>query len=234
MKKFKVITRITQYIAAESREDAEKFQQSLINRGRLSLEKDGKTVVLMSRSSDVEYLRAPEDISKTRNPAEQPRPLDWVEMNKDGISAVALITKLSKRRIYYFEDRTKSYRSIEKDSWKDWVGNQKVHASYEHLIPPFVVSEAILEHEESGLLSGASSTPDSSIILKVLEKYGYEPSDYELQNGYWAENEMTMAISKHILENSSLDSTPDDNLGTIDDFDVSMSSDLPTIDEVSF
>lgn len=234
MKKFKVITRITQYISAESREDAEKYQEALVHEGKLSLEKDGKTVVLMSRAADVEYLQAPEDISKTRNPVEQPRALDWIEISQDGMSMIALVTKLSKRRIYYFEALTKSYRSIEKEAWSKWVENHTIHPSYEQTIPPFIVGEAIREHEERGLLTGMASSPDSSIILKVLEKYGYEPSDYELQNGYWAENEMTRAISQHIMENSENEPTPDDGLGTIDDFDIAISDDLPTIDEVSF
>jgi len=234
MKKFKVITRITQYISAESREDAEKFQESLIRQGKLSLEKDGKTVVLMSRSSDVNYLQAPEDISKTRDPIEQPRTLDWIEISQDGMSMIALVTKLSKRRVYYFEALTRSYRSMEKDAWRKWVENHTIHPSYEHSIPPFIISEAIREHEERGLLAGMSSSPDSGIILKVLEKYGYEPTDYELQNGYWAENEMTRAISQHILDNSSDVDAPNDGLGTIDDFDIAISDDLPTIDEVSF
>lgn len=234
MKKFKVITRITQYISAESKEDAEKFQESLIRDGKLSLEKDGKTVVLMSRLSDVDYLPAPEDISKTRDPIEQPRTLDWVEISQDGMSMVALVTKLSKRRVYYFEALTRSYRSIEKDAWKPWVEHHIIHPSYEHSLPPFILSEGIREHEELGLLASAVSSPDSSIILKVLEKYGYEPTDHELQNGYWAENEMTRAISQHILDNASDIAAPDDGLGTLDDFNIAISDNLPTIDEVSF
>ena len=42
------------------------------------------------------------------------------------------------------------------------------------------------------------------------------------------------AISQHILENSSDDVAANDGLGTIDDFDIALSDDLPTIDEVSF
>lgn len=234
MKKFKVITRITQYISAESKQDAEQFQELLIQQGKLSLAKDGQTVVLMSRFNNVDYLQAPEDISKTRDPVEHPRMLDWVEIAQDGMSMIALVTKLSKRRVYYFEALTRSYRSIEKDAWKTWVENHTIHPSYEHTIPPFIVSEAIREHEERGLLSGMASSPDSGVILKVLEQYGYEPTDFELQNGYWAESEMTRAISQHILENTADQSTPDDGLGTLDDFNIAISDDLPTIDEVSF
>lgn len=233
MKKFKVVTRITKYISAESREDAQRFQEELIRQAKLSVEKDGKTVVLLSRSNDVEYLQAPEDISESRDPIERPRPLDWFEISDDGMSVVALVTKLTKRRVYYYEALTRTYRSIEKEAWPEWVRGHKIHPSYDMVIPPFIVGEAIREHDERGMLTGAASAPESSIILKVLEKYGYEPTDYELQNGYWAENEMVKAISKHIIENSG-DGTGAGADDEIDDWNISFSNDLPTIDEVSF
>lgn len=235
MRKFKVSTEIITYVWAESPEDAGKYQQELINQEQLTLEKDAEQSVRYSRALGVKFVEAPEDISCTRNPAEKPRPLDWLEISQDGLSTVALVKRLSKRRIYYYEAVTGTERSISREAWGRWASNHKLHPSYEKTLPPFILAEVVRLHEEKGLLSGANATPESSIILAALEKYGYEPTDWELRNGYWAENEMEKAISEHIINNSPQGATNKPNEAAATgggDFDVQFSSDLPTIDEL--
>ncbi len=230
-RKFKVTTRIVSYVWAESPEDAEKFQQQLIRKDQLSIEKNGETIVKYSRALGVPFLEAPEDISKTRNPIEKPRPLDWIEISHDGMSMVALVTKLSKRRIYYYEALTQSHRSIDRDAWARWASNHKVHPSYEETLPPFIVNEAIREHEEKNLI-GQGGQPESAIILRVLEKYGYEPTDYELRNGYWAENAMERAITEYIINKAPKGGDDGQKAAIVDEWDIQLASDVPTLDEL--
>lgn len=205
MRRFRVVTRITQFIEAESPEDAAKYMDEMLQHNEVSLEKDGETVVRFSRRDDVTYKEAPEDISKTRNPAEKPRPQDWVEVEEHGMKTIALVTRLTKRRIYYLDGLTRQERSMDKDEWLDWSQRHTLHPRYEHQLPPFIVGEAMDAHRKKGLLGEGLAQTDSSIILAVLEKYGYTPNDYEMKNGYWAENEMEKAISRHILQKSEED-----------------------------
>lgn len=232
MRKFKVSTEIVTYIWAESPQDASKHQSNLIQQEQLTLGKDAQQTVKYSRALGVKFIEAPEDISCTRNPAEKPRALDWLEISQDGLSTVALVKRMSKRRIYYYEAVTGTERSISREAWGRWSANHTIHPSYEHTLPPFILAEVIRLHEQKGLLSGANATPESSVILAVLEKYGYEPTDWELRNGYWAENEMEKAVSKHIIDNSPDGSQSPSGDGGGGDFDVQFSSDLPTIDEL--
>jgi len=205
MRRFRVVTRITQFIEAESAEDASKYVDELIKHGELTLDKDGETIVRFSRKDDVVYKEAPEDISKTRSPIEKPRPQDWVEIEEHGMKTIALVTRLSKRRIYFLDGLTKLERSLDKDQWMVWAKQHRVHARYEHVLPPFIIGEAMQTHRDKGLLGEGLAQTDSSIILAVLEKYGYTPNDYEMKNGYWAENEMEKAISMHILQKAEDD-----------------------------
>jgi len=232
MRKFKVVTRITNYIWAESPEDSRKFHEDLINKGKVTLQKDGETTVKFSRALGVQFLEAPEDISKSRDPIEKPRPLDWLEIEQDGMSLIALVTKLSKRRVYYYEALTQTQRSIDRDAWAKWAGSHKVHPSYQEKLPPFIIHECIRIHREKGLISDNGGTPDSSVILATLEKYGYEPDDYELQNGYWAENILDRELNTYILENSSK-SGESGGGDEIDEWDIQLGDDLPTLDELS-
>ena len=83
------------------------------------------------------------------------------------------------------------------------------------------------------MLSGFSATPDSSLILEILNKYGYIPDDYEVENGYWAEIYIDRALSDKILEGQDEPilrngTDGDDEFG---DFSVGFSEDLPTIDD---
>ncbi|WP_309387437.1 hypothetical protein [Cerasicoccus frondis] len=232
MRKFKVVTRITNYVWAESPEDARKFHEDLIRKGKVTLEKDGETTVKFSRALGVQFLEAPEDISKSRDPIEKPRPLDWLEIEQDGMSLIALVTKLSKRRVYYYEALTQTQRSIDRDAWAKWAGSHKVHPSYQEKLPPFIIHECVRIHREKGLISDHGGTPDSSVILATLEKYGYEPDDYELQNGYWAENILDKELNNYILETSSKagPAAPGDE---VDEWDIQLGDDLPTLDELS-
>ncbi len=231
MRKFKVVTRITNYIWAESPDDAKKFHEDLVARGKITLEKDGQTVVKYSRALGVQFIEAPEDISRSRNPIEKPRPLDWIEIRHDGMSLIALVTKLSKRRVYYYEALTQSQRSIEREAWEKWASQHIIHPSYEEQLPPFIVSEAVREHKNRGLITERGGTPESAIILSVLEKYGYEPDDYELQTGYWAENILEREVTKYIMANAK--DGDGGKAAEADEWDISFGEDVPTLDELS-
>lgn len=235
MRKYKVATQLTSYIWADSPEDAAKFHDERIRRNEISLEKDAKTETRFSRALGVKFIEAPEDISCTRNPVEKPRPRDWLEIAQDGMSLVALVTKTSKRRVYYLEALTKSERSIDRDKWASWAKNHEIHPSYEQKLPPFIIHECIRIHEEKGLIGATGGTPDSSVILEVLEKYGYEPDDYELQHGYWAENYLDRELTRHIMELSAA-AAPKDGEGqpaaaSSDPWDISLGDELPTLDD---
>ena len=234
MRKYKVSTEIVTYIWAESAEDAAKYQSELIEQEQLTLGKDAQQTVRFSRALGVKFLEAPEDISCTRNPVEAPRPLDWLEISQDGLSTVALVKRMSKRRVYYYEAVTGTERSISREAWSRWAANYTLHPSYEKILPPFIAAEAIRLHEEKGLLQGTSATPESSIILAVLEKYGYEPSDWELRNGYWAENFVEKAIAQYILEKTPAAGQPANAGGNSEAEwgDIQFSSNLPTIDDL--
>lgn len=235
MKRFRVIYRISQYITADSCEDAEKFMHELLARGVIDLRKDGETVVRVSRVMDATYLPAPEDISGKRNPAEEPRPLDWVEVREDGMATYALVTRLTKRRVYFYDALAKEFRSMEFPDWTKWACRHQIHPAYKKELPPFIISEAVREHDAKGLLRGMSATPDSSIILNVLEKYGYTPTSYEMENGYWPEIHLERAIAKVILDR--LNAAPSSKGKTYEDdepldFDIPLRKDLPTIDDL--
>lgn len=240
MKRFRVIYRISQYITADSTEAAEKFMHELLERGRIDLRRDGETVVRVSRVMDADYLPAPEDITGKRNPAQDPRPLDWVEVREDGMATYALVTRLTKRRVYFYDALARDFRSKEFPEWTAWAKKQyKIHPAYKKELPPFVIAETVREHEAKGLLRGISASPDSSIILNVLEKYGYVPSSYEMENGYWAEVALERAIAQAILDRMNATPAPYGGKGTkvFDDdepldFDIPLRKDLPTIDDL--
>ncbi len=212
---------------AESRADAMKYQEEMIQRGQLTFDKHAETEARFTFRGDKDWIEAPEDFSRTRDPIAEPRPLDWLEIEHDGMAAVALIERLSKRKIYYFEALTQSHRSIDRDVWQKWAANNTIHPGYEELLPPFIVDEAIRKHEERGLLKGMNSSPDSSLILDILDDYGYRPNEYEVENGFWPERYLENAINDYILDN-----TAEVPAGS-DEFSVSFSESLPTIDDLS-
>ena len=227
-RKFKVITRIVQYMWAESRADAIKYQEELIQRGQLTFEKHAETEARFTFRGDNDWIEAPEDFSKTRDPIDQPRPLDWLEIEHDGMAAVALVERISKRKVYYFEALTQSHRSIDKEVWQKWAASNTIHPSYEELLPDFIVEEAVRKHQERNLLSGMNASPDSSLILDILDDYGYRPNQYEVENGFWPENFLETALNDYILEHTAEVRQRGD-----DEFTISFSENLPTIDDLS-
>jgi len=232
-RKFKVTTTITQYMWASSRSDAEKFQEELIKKGKLDVMRHGETDVKYCFAGGKDFLEAPEDISQTRNPIEEPRRGDWLEIEHGDVKACALVRRLTRRKVYYYEALSKTERSVDRDRWIQWASQHNIHPSYDGIVPPFIVDEAIHAHEERGMLSGFSATPDSSLILEILDKYGYVPDDYEVENGYWAEVYIDNAISEKILSSQK---EPALRTGTggdqeFGDFAVGFSEELPTMDE---
>lgn len=235
-RKYKVVTSVTQYMWASSRSDAEKYQEELILKGKIDVLRHGVTDVKFCLTGGDNFIEAPEDISKSRNPAEEPRRGDWLEIaNSHGMSICALVRRTTRRKVYYFEGVSKSERTVDCEKWKRWAELYNVHPSYDGILPPFIVEDAINSHEERGMLGGISATPDSSLILEVLDNYGYMPDDYEVENGYWAEIYLDQAISEKILSKQSDSSS---NRGSSDqdsessDFSIGFSEELPTLDDL--
>ena len=101
-RKYKVTTSITQYMWASSREDATKYQEDLIRKGKLSALTNGETEVKFCFTGGKDFIEAPEDISQTRNPIDQPRRGDWLEIAHNEVKACALVRRLTRRKIYYY------------------------------------------------------------------------------------------------------------------------------------
>lgn len=235
MRKFKVITSVTSYIWAESREDAVKFQEILIDQGRIGWKK-ARTKAIFTRYMGPDYFEAPEDISKTRDPIINPRAQDWLEIAHEGDSMVALVTKITKRRIYYYEALTKQSRSISREGWKKWARNHIVHPCYEEKLPPFIVEETIEAHRDKGIFNSNTATPESSIILNTLETYGFTPNDWEIEHGFWAERDLERAVGDYIMQISPSAQDLEINPGADfsgDAWDIAMSDDIPTLDQLS-
>lgn len=233
-RKFKVSTTITQHMWASSRNDAEKYQEELIRKGKLDALRHGVTDVKYCFVGGDNFVEAPEDISKTRDPAEEPRRGDWIEIEHGDAKACALVRRLTRRKVYYYEALSRTQRSVDREQWQRWAQRYDIHPSYDGIVPPFIVKEAIDAHESRGMLSGFSATPDSSLILEILDKYGFVPDDYEVENGYWAEIYIDRAISDRILANhSDQDLQMGDGLSDPEsaDFSVGFSEELPTIDD---
>jgi hypothetical protein len=232
-RKYKVTTTITQYMWASSRDDAEKFQEELILKGKLDVMRDGETDVKLCFTGGRDFIEAPEDISKSRDPIEEPRRGDWLEIVQGDISACALVRRLTRRKVYYYEGLSQTERSVDRDRWQRWAGQHIIHPSYDGIVPPFIVEEAVQAHEDRGMLSGMNATPDSSLILEILDKYGYVPDDYEVENGFWAEIYIDRAISEKILT-SQKDAPARTGTGgdqEFGDFSIGFSEELPTFDD---
>lgn len=232
-RKFKVTTSITKFMWASSRKDAEKFQEELIRKGQLDVFRHGETEVKYCFTGGKDFIEAPEDISQTRNPIEEPRRGDWLEIEHGDVKACALVRRLTRRKVYYFEALSRTERSVDRDRWQQWASQHAIHPSYDGIVPPFIVEEVINSHEERGMLSGFSATPDSSLILEILDKYGYIPDDYEVENGYWAEIYIDRALSEKILADQDAPAlrTGTDGDQEFGDFSVGFSEELPTIDD---
>lgn len=233
-RKYKVTTSVTSYMWAYSRDDAAKFQEELLRKEHIDIFSQGKTEVKLSFRGGKNFIYAPEDISKTRDPIEEPRRGDWLEIEDGEVKACALVRRLSRRKVYYYEALSKTERSVDRERWKKWAKQHVIHPSYDGIVPPFIVEEVINSHEERGLLNGFNATPDSSLILEILDKYGYIPDDYEVENGYWAETYIDQALSERILQNQ--DSQPlktgTDDDQSFSDFSIGFSEELPTLDDL--
>lgn len=232
-RKFKVTTSITQYMWASSRDDAEKFQDELIRKGKLDIMRHGETDVKYCFTGGKDFVEAPEDISKTRDPIQEPRRGDWLEIEQGEAKACALVRRLSRRKVYYYEALSRTERSVDRERWVRWASQHNIHPSYDGTVPPFIVDEAVKAHADRGMLTGFNATPDSSLILEILDKYGYVPDDYEVENGYWAEIYIDGTISEKILSDQQ---EPVARTGTsgddeFSDFAVGFSEELPTMDE---
>lgn len=232
-RKFKVTTSITKYMWAFSRDDAQKFQEELIRKGQLDVLRHGETEVKYCFTGGKDFIEAPEDISQTRNPINEPRRGDWLEIEHGDVTACALVRRLTRRKVYYFEALSRTERSVDRDRWEIWAGQHTLHPSYDGIVPPFIVEEVIQAHEERGMLSGFSATPDSSLILEIIDKYGYIADDYEIEHGYWAEIYIDNALSEKILATQDTSSLRNDTDGDQEfgDFAIGFSQELPTIDE---
>ncbi len=232
-RKFKVTTSITQYMWASSRSDAEKFQEELLQKGKLDVMRHGETEVKYCFAGGKDFVEAPEDISQTRDPIQEPRRGDWLEIEHGDVKACALVRRLTRRKVYYYEALSKTERSVDRERWIQWASQHHIHPSYDGVVPPFIVDEAVNAHEDRGMLKGFNATPDSSLILEILDKYGYVPDDYEVENGYWAELYIDRAISEKILSDQQEPSlrTGTDGDQEFGDFSVGFSEELPTMDE---
>lgn len=232
-RKFKVTTSITQFMWASSRSDAEKFQEELILKGKLDVMRHGETEVKFCFTGGKDFIKAPEDISKSRDPIHEPRRGDWLEIEHGEVKACALVRRLTRRKVYYFEALSKTERSVDRDRWVQWASQHHIHPSYDGIVPPFIVDETIQAHEDRGMLNGFNATPDSSLILEILDKYVYVPDDYEVENGYWAELYIDRAISEKILSSQGEPAarTGTDGDQEFGDFSVGFSEELPTMDE---
>lgn len=233
-RKYKVTTTITQYMWAASRSDAEQFQQELFQKGKLDVINNGVTEVKYCFTGGKDFIDAPDDISKSRDPMSEPRRGDWLEIQHGDLSACALVRRLTRRKVYYYEALSGSERSVDRDRWTVWAGQHTIHPAYDGIVPPFIVDEAIEAHEQRGMLKGFNATPDSSLILEILDKYGYVPDDYEIENGYWAELYIDRAISDRILADQAAPESMASGAGLdqdLGDFAIGFSEELPTLDE---
>ena len=81
-RKYKVTTSVNSYMWAHSRADAAKFQEELLRKGHIDIFSQGKTDVKYCFRGGREFVQAPEDISKTRDPITEPRRGDWIEIER--------------------------------------------------------------------------------------------------------------------------------------------------------
>lgn len=232
-RKFRVTTTISQCMWACSRDDAEKYQEELIRKGKLDALRNGVTEVRYCFTGGENFVEAPEDISKTRNPVEEPRQGDWLEIDTGAGMACALVRRLSRRKVYYYDALSRTERTVDRERWIEWASKHRIHPSYDGIVPTFIVDEVVKAHEARGMLRGFNATADSSLILEILDSYGFVPDDYEVENGYWAEVFIDQVISERILADHA---APRAKTGTaaedeIDDFSVGFSQELPTLDE---
>lgn len=233
MRKFRVTSTITKYYWADSREDASNFHDELVRQGRFSLESDGKTASFFCFNALEEMIEVPEDFSKTRDPREKLRPGDWLEVGGEASDVCAIVRRVTRNRVYYTEAASLANLSVTIEQWRRWAGLFPIHPRYEETLPRVIVRRIIDEHRERGLLSGMSAGGDSGLILGILHDYGYIPTDWEMENGFWAERLMEELIDAEIQREaeSNAQRPVAVNGDAPESGGVSFSSSIPTIDD---
>lgn len=230
MRKYRVTTAITKYYWADSREDAANFQEDLIRKGRLRMEESATTNSFFCFNALEDLVEVPEDFSKTRDPREKLRPGDWLEVGGTSSSVSAIVKKVTRNRVYYLEASSMANLSVTVEQWNKWASLFPLHPSYEETLPALIVERVITAHRDRGLLSGMSAGGDSGLILDLLHDYGYIPSEWEVENGYWAERVLEEAIDEEIQKDADRSAVEISN-GERDSGGVSFSSAIPTIDD---
>ncbi|MGE9289361.1 MAG: hypothetical protein ACQKBT_00135 [Puniceicoccales bacterium] len=233
MRKFRVTTTVTKYYWADSREDASNFHEDRIRKGQLQLERDGKTDSFFCFNALEKMTEVPEDFSKTRDPHQKLRPGDWLEVGGASSAVSAIVRRVTRNRVHYLEASSMAQLSVSIEQWKRWADLFPLHPCYEETLPRVIVERVIAEHERRGLLSGMSAGGDSNLILDILHDYSYIPSDWEMENGYWAERVLEEAIDEEIQKNSEK-SAVEISQGDRPEGEsngVSFSSSIPTIDD---
>jgi len=233
MRKFRVTTSVTKFYWADTRQDAANFHDERIRRGQLNLEDDGKTESFFCFNALEKMIEVPEDFSKTRDPREKLRPGDWLEVGGEHSSVSAIVRRVTRNRVHYLEASSLNQLSVSLDQWNRWAKLFPLHASYEEVLPTPIVTRVIKAHRDRGLLSGLSAGGDSNLILDILHDYGYIPSDWELENGFWAERVLEEAIDQEIQKESEKDVVPEtaSDDAPVESGGVSFSSSIPTIDD---
>ncbi len=224
---------MTKYYWADSRPDAANFHDELIRRGQLSLEEHGKTESYFCFNALEKMIEVPEDFSKTRDPRKKLRPGDWLEVGGEHSNVSAIVRRVTRSRVHYLEASSMSQLSVSVEQWDRWAKLFPLHAIYEEVLPTPIVTRVIKEHRDRGLLSGLSAGGDSNLILDILHDYGYIPSDWELENGFWAERILEEAIDQEIQKDA--EKNVESGLPSSDEpkasGGVSFSSSIPTIDD---
>lgn len=72
-------------------------------KGNLDVLRHGETDVRYCFSGGANFIEAPEDISKSRDPIQEPRCGDWLEIVHGEVRACALVRRLTRRKVYYYE-----------------------------------------------------------------------------------------------------------------------------------
>lgn len=232
MRKFRVTTSVTKFYWAASREDASNYHDELIRQDRLSLREDGKTTSFYCFNALEEMIEVPEDFSKTRDPREKLRPGDWLEVGGETSDVCAIVRRVTRNRVYYTEASSLANLSVTIEQWQRWANLFPLHPRYEETLPRVIMNRIIEEHRQRGLLSGMSAGGDSGLILELLHDYGYIPTDWEMENGYWAERVMEELIDAEIQRESESGVLRDPAREEEPNGDgVSFSSSIPTIDD---
>ncbi len=233
MRKFRVTSTITKYYWADTKEDASNFHEELIRHGRFSLEEDANTASYFCFNALEQMIEVPEDFSKTRDPREKLRPGDWLEVGGEASDVCAIVRRVTRNRVYYTEASSLANLSVTTDQWQRWARLFPIHPRYEETLPQAIIIRIIEEHRERGLLSGMSAGGDSGLILGILHDYGYIPTDWEMENGFWAERLVEELIDAEI-QNEVDKRAVDVQEPTGDEPEsggVSFSSSIPTIDD---